>query len=111
MKEFASITIHPEVQDGAPVFSGTRIRVETFFDYMRSESVSTNSLTNSRLLPDQAMEVYSLIQSHYALAQIASMITGPQFGRRRSVKVVSSQQPDFRDSGYGLQDVCPARIP
>ncbi|MFM7400512.1 MAG: DUF433 domain-containing protein [Bacteroidota bacterium] len=80
MKEFASITVHPEVQDGEPVFSGTRIRVETFFDYMRI-GVSVNEFLDEfpSITRDQAMEVYSLIQSHYTLAQIASMITGPQF--------------------------------
>lgn len=79
MKEFASITIHPEVQDGEPVFSGTRIRVETFFDYMRI-GVSVNEFLDEfpSITRDQAMEVYSLIQSHYTLAQIAAMITGPQ---------------------------------
>jgi uncharacterized protein (DUF433 family) len=75
MKEFASITIHPEVQDGEPVFSGTRIRVETFFDYMRI-GVSVNEFPS--ITRDQAMEVYSLIQSQYTLSQIAAMITGPQ---------------------------------
>ncbi|MEY4202752.1 MAG: hypothetical protein RL013_454 [Bacteroidota bacterium] len=79
MKEFASITIHPEVQDGEPVFSGTRIRVETFFDYMRI-GVSVNEFLDEfpSITRDQAMEVYSLIQSQYTLSQIAAMITGPQ---------------------------------
>lgn len=58
----SSITVHPEIQDGAPVFSGTRIRVETFIDYMRI-GVSINEFLNEfpSLTRDQVMDVYDLV--------------------------------------------------
>jgi len=36
------ITIDPEIQSGQPVFSGTRVPVKTFFDYITTgESIDT----------------------------------------------------------------------
>ncbi len=29
------ITIHPDIQSGAPVFTGTRVPIKCLFDYMR----------------------------------------------------------------------------
>jgi uncharacterized protein (DUF433 family) len=63
MNYFNSVSVHPEIQDGAPVFSGTRIRVETFFDYMRI-GVSLNEFLDEfpSITRDQAMEVLELAQ-------------------------------------------------
>jgi uncharacterized protein (DUF433 family) len=72
MNYFNSVSVHPEVQDGAPVFSGTRIRVETFFDYMRI-GVSLNEFLNEfpSITRDQAVEVLELVrQQHYSMEQI-----------------------------------------
>lgn len=36
------ITIDPEIQSGQPVFTGTRVPVKTFFDYITTgESIET----------------------------------------------------------------------
>lgn len=77
MSPFPSISVHPEVQDGAPVFSGTRIRVETFCDYMRI-GVSINEFLDEfpSITRDQAMEVYHLINQKYSLDQMAA-VAGP----------------------------------
>lgn len=70
---FNAISVHPEVQDGAPVFSGTRIRVETFVDYIRI-GVSINEFLDEfpSITRDQAMEVYELLsQKKYNFEQMA----------------------------------------
>ena len=71
MKHFDSISSHPEIQDGAPVFSGTRIRVETFVDYMRI-GVSINEFLSEfpSITRDQALEVYELVNQPYAMDQL-----------------------------------------
>ena len=72
MNLFNAISVHPEDQDGAPVFSGTRIRVETFVDYMRI-GVSINEFLDEfpSITRDQAMEVYELIsQKKYSFDQL-----------------------------------------
>lgn len=76
---FNAITVHPEIQDGAPVFSGTRIRVETFFDFLRV-GVSVPEFLNEfpSISRDQAMEVYDLMSRQYTIEQIAAMAVGPE---------------------------------
>jgi uncharacterized protein (DUF433 family) len=78
MIQFAAISIHPEVQDGAPVFSGTRIRIETFYDYLRI-GVSLSEFLDEfpSITRDQALEVYNLAQNQYSVDQIAAMMAGP----------------------------------
>lgn len=76
---FAAVSVHPEVQDGAPVFSGTRIRVETFYDYLRIGVSVTEFLDEfPSITRDQALNVYEFIKRQYSLEQIAALITGPQ---------------------------------
>lgn len=79
MSRLSSISVHPEVQDGAPVFSGTRVRVETFYDFMRI-GVSVNEFLDEfpSITRDQAMEVYDLVAQHYSLDQIGALIGGPE---------------------------------
>lgn len=78
MSPCQSITVHPEIQDGAPVFSGTRIRVETFYDFLRI-GVSVNEFLNEfpSITRDQAMDVYDLVKQQYSVEQIASLAGGP----------------------------------
>lgn len=77
-QQCTSVTVHPEIQKGAPVFSGTRIRVETFYDYIRiGVSVSEFLHEFPSITPDQAYEVYELYRNHYTLEQIAAMANGP----------------------------------
>jgi len=78
VRQCQSITVHPEIQDGAPVFSGTRIRVETFYDFMRI-GVSVNEFLDEfpSITRDQALDVYDLVKSQYTLDQIASLVEGP----------------------------------
>ena len=64
MKQFnTSICVYPDIQDGEPVFSGTRIRVEVFFDYMRI-GVSLNEFLREfpSVTVDQAMDAMELMQ-------------------------------------------------
>lgn len=78
MSNFNAVTVHPEIQDGAPVFSGTRIRIETFFDYMRI-GVSLNEFLDEfpSITRDQAMEVFDLANQQYTPDSIKDMIAGP----------------------------------
>jgi uncharacterized protein (DUF433 family) len=75
-----SVTVHPEIQDGAPVFSGTRIRIETFYDFMRI-GISVNEFLNEfpSITRDQALEVYELVNQKYTIDQIQSLVTGPEY--------------------------------
>ncbi|MEQ1745290.1 MAG: DUF433 domain-containing protein [Saprospiraceae bacterium] len=79
MRQCQSITAHPEIQDGAPVFSGTRVRVETFYDFMRI-GISVNEFLDEfpSITRDQAMDVYDLVKQQYTLEQITSLVDGPQ---------------------------------
>jgi len=73
-----SIMVHPEIQGGAPVFAGTRIRVETFYDFVRV-GVSIPEFLDEfpSITRDQAMEAYDLLSQQYTLDQIAAMASGP----------------------------------
>ncbi|MFN0034530.1 MAG: DUF433 domain-containing protein [Saprospiraceae bacterium] len=78
MSPFSSISVHPEIQDGAPVFSGTRVRVETFYDFLRV-GVSVNEFLDEfpSITRDQALEVYDLVNRQVTPDQIAAL-AGPQ---------------------------------
>lgn len=81
MNRLSSISISPEIQDGAPVFSGTRIRIETFYDFLRI-GVSVNEFLNEfpSITRDQALEVYELVNQQYTPDDIAALVVdnGPQ---------------------------------
>jgi uncharacterized protein (DUF433 family) len=79
MRNFTAITVHPEIQDGAPVFSGTRIRIETFCDFLRI-GVSVNEFLDEfpSITRDQALEVYDLVMQQYSIDQIKALVDGPQ---------------------------------
>jgi uncharacterized protein (DUF433 family) len=78
MNSLNAVTVHPEIQDGAPVFSGTRIRIETFFDYHRI-GVSINEFLSDfpSITRDQVMEVSHLVKQSYSLEQIKNLAVGP----------------------------------
>ncbi len=78
MSNLSSISVHPDIQDGAPVFSGTRVRVETFYDFLRV-GVSVNEFLNEfpSITRDQALEVYDLMKRKITPDQIAAL-AGPQ---------------------------------
>ncbi len=75
MNRITSISVHPEIQDGAPVFSGTRIRIETFYDFLRI-GVSVNEFLNEfpSITHDQALEVYDLVKQKYTPDDIAALV-------------------------------------
>ncbi len=79
MRNYSAITVHPEIQDGAPVFSGTRVRIETFYDFLRI-GVSVNEFLDEfpSITRDQALEVYDLAKKQYTLDQIKTLANGPQ---------------------------------
>lgn len=81
MRTLTSISVHPEIQDGAPVFSGTRVRVETFMDFMRI-GVSVNEFLDEfpSITRDQALEVHDLVIRQYTLEQMKTLVdNGPGF--------------------------------
>jgi uncharacterized protein (DUF433 family) len=84
----SAVSVHPEIQDGAPVFSGTRIRVETFMDFLRI-GVSVNDFLDEfpSITRDQAQEVYNLVSQKYTLEQIQSMAAGPDMRAPLSQRV------------------------
>jgi len=79
MRNYTAITVHPEIQDGAPVFSGTRVRIETFYDFLRI-GVSVNEFLDEfpSITRDQALEVYDLAMQQYTVDQIKTLADGPQ---------------------------------
>ena len=56
MKTSLPIEVDPEIMSGAPVFSGTRVPVETLFDYLMKGS----SL-------DEFMECFPTVKRQHAL--------------------------------------------
>ncbi len=80
MNRLNSITVHPDIQDGAPVFSGTRVRIETFYDFMRI-GVSVNEFLDEfpSITRDQAMEVYDYVNQQYTVDQLRSLVNGPEY--------------------------------
>ena len=78
MTRTTAISVHPEIQEGAPVFSGTRIRVETLVDFLRI-GVSVNEFLNEfpSLTRDQVTEVYDLLRNQYTLDQLRGIAAGP----------------------------------
>jgi len=63
MRQLQSIAIHPEIQDGAPVFCGTSIRIETFYDFTRIGVTISEFLQEfPSLTRDQVNDVYELMQ-------------------------------------------------
>jgi uncharacterized protein (DUF433 family) len=83
MSYLSAISVNPEIQDGAPVFSGTRVRVETFYDFMRI-GISVNEFLDEfpSITRDQAMEVHSLVQQHVTVDQLGAMAVDPGDGHR-----------------------------
>ena len=88
MNYTTAISVHPEIQDGAPVFSGTRIRVETFVDYMRI-GVSMNEFLHEfpSITPDQAREVKRLLAQNVSLEQMKNIANGPDMSRPMSNRI------------------------
>jgi len=78
MTAINAISVHPDIQDGAPVFSGTRVRVETFYDFLRV-GVSVNEFLDEfpSISRDQALEVYRL-QQNYSVDQLSALVNGPE---------------------------------
>ncbi len=78
MEQYTSIAIYPEVQDGAPVFRGTRIRIETFYDFIRL-GISVDDFLSEfpSVTPDQAYEVFTLANSDISLDEIRNLASGP----------------------------------
>ncbi|MBX2992383.1 MAG: DUF433 domain-containing protein [Bacteroidetes bacterium] len=58
------ITIDPEVMGGTPVFTGTRVQIETFFDYLVEGESMDDFLRNFPTVSrEQAMEVLHMAES------------------------------------------------
>lgn len=48
------ITIHPEIMSGTPVFSDTRVPVQTFFNYLMDGCTLLEFLDNFPTVPQEA---------------------------------------------------------
>lgn len=80
MNLFSAVSVYPDIQDGAPVFAGTHIRIETFFDYLRI-GVSVNEFLDEfpSITRDQALEVCALAGPQpYSVDQIAALVSCPE---------------------------------
>lgn len=51
----------PEIMSGAPVFVGTRVPLQTFFDYLEGEEGFAEFVTDFPYLEDQAMQALEVI--------------------------------------------------
>jgi uncharacterized protein (DUF433 family) len=51
----------PEIMSGVPVFVGTRVPLQTFFDYLEGESGLAEFLEDSPHLKTQALQVLEAI--------------------------------------------------
>lgn len=80
MRNFTAISVYPDIQDGAPVFSGTRIPIETFCDFLRV-GVSVNEFLDEfpSITRDQALEVHELVTQQYSIDQMKALVAGPTF--------------------------------
>ena len=62
------ISINPEIMSGTPVFQGTRVPVQTLFDYLMDGCTVREFLDNFPTVPQEAaLELLS-----YAAQQVAS---------------------------------------
>ena len=75
------------------MFSGTRIRVETFMDFMRI-GVSVNEFLDEfpSITRDQAMEVFDLVRKQYTLEQMGRFAAGPDMRQANSNRVAFGQR-------------------
>jgi uncharacterized protein (DUF433 family) len=48
------VTIHPEIMSGAPVFSGTRVPIQTLFDYLLDGCTLEEFLENFPTVSEKA---------------------------------------------------------
>ena len=51
------INIDPEIMSGAPVFKGTRVRVQTLFDWLETETLEDFLYNFPSVNKQQALEV------------------------------------------------------
>jgi uncharacterized protein (DUF433 family) len=65
------ITIDPEVMSGVPVFHGTRVPVQTLFDYLLDDCTITEFLDNFPSVSPAAAQTV-LVHAAYAVIQDAS---------------------------------------
>jgi len=55
------VTVHPEIQSGAPVFSGTRVPVQSLFDYLSDgDSLETYLSDFPGVKREQALQAIAL---------------------------------------------------
>ena len=81
MSNFKSISINPDIQEGAPVFAGTRVQVEMLYDYARIGlplRVFLDEFPSVGI--DQAREVLDLIQRKVTIEQLKQMASNNNVG-------------------------------
>jgi uncharacterized protein (DUF433 family) len=59
--KYGAINIDPEIMGGTPVFSGTRVPIQTLFDYLEGGDTFEEFLDDfSSITKDQVVEVLEL---------------------------------------------------
>ena len=65
------ITISPDIQSGEPVFSGTRVPIKNFFDYLKGGDTIEEFLTDfPSVRKEQVVELLSLAEHTFTLTNI-----------------------------------------
>jgi uncharacterized protein (DUF433 family) len=73
MNKFKFLMTHPEIQDGAPVFTGTRVRFETFCDYMRIGVSMDDFLAEfPSVAEDQAEAALDVCRQNLSIEKVAT---------------------------------------
>ena len=66
MKEVSCVHSNPDIMSGVPVFRGTRVPVQTLFDYLADGCSISEFLDNfPTVYRDQALQVLTHASSHF----------------------------------------------
>ena len=66
MKEISCVHSDPDIMSGVPVFRGTRVPVQTLFDYLTDGCSISEFLDNfPTVYRDQALQVLTHASSHF----------------------------------------------
>lgn len=61
LKRYKLVHSDPEIMSGMPVFAGTRVPIQTFFDYLEGESGLAEFIEDFPHLQPQALRVLEII--------------------------------------------------
>ena len=71
--QIQSVTIDPEIMSGAPVFTGTRVPIQTLFDYLMDDCSLSEFLDNFPTVSQEAaMKVLAYAAQRAANGKVAA---------------------------------------